>query len=90
MGRERTIGAISLGVAEAGRALGAADLHLAQDLAHRAALAIDNAHLYQGLEAAIRARDEFLSIAAHELKTPVTATLGYTQVLERRLVPRIQ
>jgi signal transduction histidine kinase len=34
---------------------------------------------------AIHLRDEFLSIAAHELKTPVTALMGYTQVLQRRL-----
>src|SRR5581483_7538435 len=34
-------------------------------------------------EAAVRARDEFLSIAAHELLTPVTALKGHTQMLQR-------
>lgn len=34
---------------------------------------------------ALRLRDEFLSIAAHELKTPLTSLLGYAQVLQRRL-----
>jgi signal transduction histidine kinase len=36
-------------------------------------------------EEALRLRDEFLSIAAHELKTPLTALLGYTQLALRRL-----
>jgi PAS domain S-box-containing protein len=36
-------------------------------------------------EEGIRMRDDLLSIAAHELKTPVTALLGYSQLLQRRL-----
>lgn len=36
-------------------------------------------------ESALRMRDEFLSIAAHELKTPITALLGYAQFAQRRL-----
>lgn len=39
----------------------------------------------QKAEAAVAFRDQFLGIAAHELKTPLTALLGYSQVLERRL-----
>jgi PAS domain S-box-containing protein len=35
---------------------------------------------------ALRARDEFLTIAAHELKTPLTSILGNAQLLQRRLV----
>lgn len=35
-------------------------------------------------EAALRARDQFLSIASHELKTPVTVMLGYAQAMQRR------
>ncbi|MDP8924746.1 MAG: PAS domain S-box protein [Chloroflexota bacterium] len=36
-------------------------------------------------EAAVRGRDEFLSIAAHELKTPMTSLWGAVQLLLRRL-----
>jgi signal transduction histidine kinase len=49
-------------------------LELAQELARRAAVAIDNARLYREAQEAIRLRDEFLSIASHELNTPL-ATL---------------
>jgi signal transduction histidine kinase len=36
-------------------------------------------------EAAVRMRDQFLSIASHELKTPLTTLLGNTQLLRRRV-----
>ncbi len=49
------------------------DETLLEDLAHRAAQAIDNARLYGEAQAAVAARDEFLSIASHELRTPLTA-----------------
>jgi PAS domain S-box-containing protein len=46
--RGRTLGAITLASAESGRRYGAADLKLAEELARRAALAVDNARLYSG------------------------------------------
>ena len=53
------------------------DLLVAEELGRRAALALANARLYQEAEAAVRQREEFLSIAAHELRTPL-ATLQLT------------
>ncbi len=61
------------------------DLLLAKDLAARIALAIDNAILYQKAQNAIKVRDEFLSIASHELKTPLTPMKLQTQALLRTL-----
>jgi PAS domain S-box-containing protein len=50
-----------------------ADLALFQELAGRAALSIENALLYRRASDALAARDEFLSIAAHEIRGPLTA-----------------
>jgi signal transduction histidine kinase len=83
LARERTIGALTLISAASGRRYGPHDLSLAEALAARAALAVDNARLYSEAQAAIRSRDEFLSIASHELRTPVTGIKGYAQLLLR-------
>jgi signal transduction histidine kinase len=63
------------------------DLDLAQDLARRCAMAIDNARLYREARVAVSIRDEFLSVAAHELKTPMTSLRGYAQLLAREFEP---
>jgi PAS domain S-box-containing protein len=83
--RGRILGTISLISAQPGR-YSPDDLALVEDLGHRAALAIDNARLYGEAQAAIEIRNEFLSIASHELKTPLTTLLGHTQGLQRRLL----
>lgn len=83
--RGRILGAISLVSSQPGR-YHADDRVMAEDLGHRAALAIDNARLYQEAQAAIEIRNEFLSIASHELKTPLTTLLGHAQGLQRRLI----
>lgn len=57
------------------------DLALAEELASLAAMAFDNARLYSKAQSAVEARDEFLSIAAHELKTPTAALLTATHLL---------
>ena len=51
----------------------AADQQLLQDIVHRAALALSAGLRYAEAQKAIRLRDDFLSIASHELRTPVTA-----------------
>ena len=82
--RSRRLGALSIATtAASGRRLGADDLLLAEDLARRIALAIDNATLFTETQSALRARDQFLSIAAHELRTPVAGIKGYAQMLMR-------
>jgi PAS domain S-box-containing protein len=69
--RGQTIGALSF--VSSRHSYDPQDLALAQELARRAALAIDNARLYREARDAIRLREEFLSIASHELRTPITA-----------------
>ncbi len=82
LARGRTLGAITLVAAESGRRFSEQDLSLAEELARRAALAIDNARLYRESRRALELRNQFLSIASHELKTPVTLLKGYAQLLQ--------
>jgi GAF domain-containing protein len=57
------------------------DLILAQEVGIRAGIAVDKARLYLEAQQAIQARDEFLSIASHELKTPLTSILLHLQAV---------
>ncbi len=77
----RVLGAITLMAAESGRHFNAADLNFAEDLAQRAALAVDNARLYREAQEVNRLKDEFLATLSHELRTPLTAVLGWTRLL---------
>ena len=86
--RGETPGALSLFLSNTDRRYGPADLSLAEEFAGRAALAVDNARLYREARRAVQVRDEFLSVAAHELKTPVTTLLGFAQVLLGQLNQR--
>jgi PAS domain S-box-containing protein len=61
---------------------------LVRDFADRAALAIDNARLFRQEQESVRARDEFLAVASHELRTPITPLKlqveGLVRLLERQ------
>jgi PAS domain S-box-containing protein len=89
--RGRAVGALTLLTAESGRELGDEQVALAQEVAGRAAIAVDNARLFaeaQRAAAALRvanqAKDEFLGLVSHELRTPITTIFGNAQVLQSR------
>jgi PAS domain S-box-containing protein len=83
--RGRTVGAITFARAEAGRPFLSEDVALVEELARRASLAVDNALLYRESQEAIRLRDGFLTVASHELKTPLTVFRLQMELLERGL-----
>ena len=60
--RNRTLGTLTLATAESNRYYDGNDLHLAEDLAHRIALAVDNARLYREAQDAVTAREDALTI----------------------------
>lgn len=84
IGRDgRNMGVVQLSDKQDGEFTEADETILVQ-LAHLASVAIENARLYDEAQQAIRVRDDFLSIASHELKTPLTSLLGNAQLLQRR------
>jgi PAS domain S-box-containing protein len=84
-GRAGTLGALTLVAAESGRRFTENDLALCEELGRRAGIAIENAQLYREATEAVRVRDEFLSVAGHELKTPLAALLLQVAGLSRAL-----
>jgi PAS domain S-box-containing protein len=87
--REQVLGAITFVSDKSGRQYSDEDVALAEELASRAAAAIDNARLYRDslraraeAEEANRAKSEFLATMSHGIRTPINAIVGYTDLLE--------
>jgi GAF domain-containing protein len=84
----RTLGAMSLVSADAGRRYAVADLAFAEDLAGRCALAIENARLYREAQEATRAKEESLALL-DTLLASAPVGLGFLD-RELRYVPQVQ
>ena len=86
-GRESLLGTITfITLHETGTRLNERHVKLAEEIAYRMSMAFENSMLYQNSQEAIKARDEFLSIASHELKTPLTTLLLQNQMRKRQII----
>ena len=90
--RKRLLGAITFVSAQRGYSFSPEDVQLAEDLAARGALALDNAQVYdlalvlqRSAETANRAKTAFLGAMSHELRTPLNAIGGYIDLLDMGL-----
>ena len=82
--RERKLGTILFASTQPERHYTTVDLEMAEELAQRAAFAIENAQLYQQAQEANRIKEEFLAIVSHELRTPLNSMLGWVQLIRTR------
>jgi signal transduction histidine kinase len=84
---DRILGAIAFGIAEGPRRFLPQDLALAEALAQRCAMALENADLYRAAQQATRVREEVLAVVSHDLKMPLGALLLGSQMVERLAPP---
>jgi signal transduction histidine kinase/ActR/RegA family two-component response regulator len=82
LARGRTLGAFALTLGPDAGGLGV-DRALVEDLAGRAAIALDNARLYRDIQEADRRKDEFLAMLAHELRNPLAPVRSAVEILRR-------
>src|SRR5262249_15946054 len=68
---------------ESGRHYGLEDLNLAEEIANRAAIAVDNARLFKAAQDGVAARDRFLAMLGHELRNPLNNISIVAKMLER-------
>jgi PAS domain S-box-containing protein len=79
--RGTALGIITFVSTTASRAYDSLDADIAEELGHRAGLAVDNARLYREAQEGNRAKADFLAVVSHELRTPLNAIAGYADLL---------
>jgi PAS domain S-box-containing protein len=83
--RGQVLGAMTMIRAASAVPYSAADLPFLEELARRAALSVDNARLLDEANEAVRLRDDFLAMASHDMRTPLSVILANIQLARRKL-----
>lgn len=85
--RDKVLGSITLIKATDESPFTNDDLSLIEELARRVGTSIENAFLYESAKEAIESRDNFISMASHELKTPLSSLKLQLQMTQRNVHP---
>ncbi len=81
--RGRTRGALTFALLASGRRYGMTDLRVAEEMARRAAVAIDNVQLQEETQRAVRQRQDILEIVSHDLRNPLNVIHMSLSLLSR-------
>jgi signal transduction histidine kinase len=81
--RGHTLGVLTVVRGESGRRFSPAEQGYAEELAGRAAMAIDNARLYREVQEADRRKNDFLAMLAHELRNPLAPIRSAVYILRK-------
>ena len=86
-GRESILGVLTFFTSQkSSKILTKKHIWLAEELAYRLSMALENASVHQKSKEAVLARDEFLSVASHELKTPLQSLTLQNQMRKRNIM----
>lgn len=82
----KTDGTLTFVFSSSGRRYDYRYLQMAEELGRRCALSFENSTLYKLAQESIEVRNEFLSIASHELNTPITSLKLHLQMVKKGLI----
>lgn len=83
--QHRVLGAMTFASTDRSRNYLPEDLLMAEAIAFSSGQALDNALLYQRAEEASRIRERYLSMASHELRSPLTVVSGFGSLILRQI-----
>jgi signal transduction histidine kinase len=83
---DEVIGILTVINSRQARSFRSDDLNLVTMLAGQAAIAIQNAQLYEAAQEADRLKSAFLAAMSHELRTPLNSIIGFTGIILQGLV----